>query len=55
MIICIWIFRLRHDVQHILGCIRKLPSDDSSKDGVPNYGLLDEFLAERFGPEEAQW
>ncbi|XP_020247722.1 vacuolar protein sorting-associated protein 54, chloroplastic [Asparagus officinalis] len=46
--------RLRYDVQHILGCIRKLPSDNSSKDGVPNYGLLDEFLAERFGPEEAQ-
>ncbi|KAJ6835182.1 vacuolar protein sorting-associated protein 54, chloroplastic [Iris pallida] len=38
--------RVCRDVQHILGCIHKLPSDNSSKDGVPNFGLLDEFLAE---------
>ncbi|CAL9156248.1 unnamed protein product [Musa hybrid cultivar] len=41
--------RLCRDVQHILGCIRKLPSDNSSKESVPNYGLLDEFLEEKYG------
>ncbi|XP_020574651.1 vacuolar protein sorting-associated protein 54, chloroplastic-like [Phalaenopsis equestris] len=41
--------RLYRDVQVILGCIRKLPSDDSNRDRVPNYGLLDEFLEEKFG------
>ncbi|XP_072984180.1 vacuolar protein sorting-associated protein 54, chloroplastic [Typha latifolia] len=46
--------RLYRDVQHILGCIRKLPSDNLSKDDVPNYGLLDKFLAEKLGPEVAQ-
>ncbi|XP_020084503.1 vacuolar protein sorting-associated protein 54, chloroplastic [Ananas comosus] len=46
--------RLCRDVQHILGCIRKLPSEHSSKDGVPNYGLLDEFLAEKFGAKVSQ-
>lgn len=46
--------RLCRDIQHILGCIRKLPSDISSKDKVPNFGLLDEFLAEKFGTNVAQ-
>ncbi|KAJ6792534.1 putative vacuolar protein sorting-associated protein 54, chloroplastic [Iris pallida] len=46
--------RLCRDVQHILGCLHKLPSDNSSKDGVPNFGLLDEFLAERLGVKEGQ-
>ncbi|KAK8967401.1 hypothetical protein KSP40_PGU013100 [Platanthera guangdongensis] len=44
--------RLYRDVQAILGCIRKLPSNDSNVDRVPNYGLLDEFLAERFGEKD---
>ncbi|KAK8950783.1 hypothetical protein KSP39_PZI004842 [Platanthera zijinensis] len=44
--------RLYCDVQAILGCIRKLPSNDSNRDRVPNYGLLDEFLAERFGEKD---
>lgn len=38
--------------QIILGCIRKLPSDDSNSDQVPNYGLLDDFLAEKFGEKD---
>ncbi|KAL0907629.1 hypothetical protein M5K25_022048 [Dendrobium thyrsiflorum] len=41
--------RLYRDVQVILGCIRKLPSDDSNRE---NYGLLDEFLAKKFGEKE---
>lgn len=44
--------RLYRDVQIILGCIRKLPSDDSNSDQVPNYGLLDDFLAEKFGEKD---
>lgn len=44
--------RLYRDVQAILGCIRKLPSNDSHRDRMPNYGLLDEFLAERFGEKD---
>ncbi|KAJ4702783.1 Vacuolar protein sorting-associated protein 54 chloroplastic [Melia azedarach] len=43
--------RLYRDVKHILGCIRSLPSDNSSNSGVPNWGLLDEFLEQRFGTE----
>ncbi|XP_043695603.1 vacuolar protein sorting-associated protein 54, chloroplastic [Telopea speciosissima] len=43
--------RLLRDIQHILGCIRSLPSDNISTDGVPNSGELDEFLAQMFGPE----
>uniref|UniRef100_A0A1D1YES5 Vacuolar protein sorting-associated protein 54 n=2 Tax=Anthurium amnicola TaxID=1678845 RepID=A0A1D1YES5_9ARAE len=43
--------RLHRDVQHILGCIRKLPADHSSIDSVPNRGLLDEFLEQRFGSQ----
>ncbi|KAL5699525.1 hypothetical protein ACHQM5_030412 [Ranunculus cassubicifolius] len=42
--------RLYQDTQHILGCLRLLPSDPS-EDGVPNSGKLDEFLAQRFGNE----
>lgn len=41
--------RLCRDVQHILSCIRKLPAENFSSETVPNYGLLDEFLAENFG------
>ncbi|XP_038982689.1 vacuolar protein sorting-associated protein 54, chloroplastic [Phoenix dactylifera] len=46
--------RLCRDVQHILECIHKLPSDNSSKYGVPNFGLLDEFLAEKFETKVGQ-
>ncbi|KAL7241390.1 hypothetical protein ACSBR1_014061 [Camellia fascicularis] len=45
------ITRLHWDVQHILGCIRSLPSDNISKTDIPNWGQLDEFLAQRFPPE----
>ncbi|KAJ4974524.1 hypothetical protein NE237_007698 [Protea cynaroides] len=38
--------RLHRDIQHILGCIRSLPSDNTSTDSVPNYGELDDFLAQ---------
>ncbi|KAM3392683.1 hypothetical protein ACQJBY_013698 [Aegilops geniculata] len=41
--------RLCRDVQHILVCIRKLPAQNFSSEPVRNYGLLDEFLAEKFG------
>ncbi|CAL5018233.1 unnamed protein product [Urochloa decumbens] len=41
--------RLCRDVQHILTCIRKLPAENFSVETIPNYGLLDEFLAENFG------
>ncbi|CAN6227264.1 unnamed protein product [Urochloa humidicola] len=41
--------RLCRDVQHILTCIRKLPAQNFSAETIPNYGLLDEFLAENFG------
>ncbi|KAF9616654.1 hypothetical protein IFM89_031518 [Coptis chinensis] len=43
--------RLYRDTQHILGCIRSLPSDSFSKDGLANSGKLDEFLLQRFGTE----
>lgn len=43
--------RLYRDVQHILGCIRSLPSDSLGKSGTPNSGQLDEFLVKRFGTE----
>uniref|UniRef100_A0A5B7C787 Vacuolar protein sorting-associated protein 54 C-terminal domain-containing protein n=1 Tax=Davidia involucrata TaxID=16924 RepID=A0A5B7C787_DAVIN len=46
--------RLYRDIQHILGCIRTLPSDNLSKPGTPNWGQLDEFLAQRFGSEAGQ-
>ncbi|KAJ8451357.1 hypothetical protein Cgig2_017748 [Carnegiea gigantea] len=41
--------RLHRDILHILGCIRSLPTDIASKDGVTNWGHLDELLAQRFG------
>ncbi|PIA43803.1 hypothetical protein AQUCO_01800091v1 [Aquilegia coerulea] len=41
--------RLYQDTQHILGCIRSLPSDNVSEDGLPNSGKLDEFMLQRFG------
>uniref|UniRef100_A0A0E0KN79 Vacuolar protein sorting-associated protein 54 C-terminal domain-containing protein n=1 Tax=Oryza punctata TaxID=4537 RepID=A0A0E0KN79_ORYPU len=41
--------RLCRDVQHILVCIRKLPAENFSVEAIPNYGLLDDFLAEKFG------
>lgn len=44
-------FRLHHDIKHILGCIRSLPTDNVSESGTPNWGQLDEFLAQRFGAE----
>jgi len=40
------------DVQHILACIRSLPSD--SKSNPPNWGQLDEFVAKNFGEEVGQ-
>ncbi|KAF8413470.1 hypothetical protein HHK36_001457 [Tetracentron sinense] len=43
--------RLYRDIEHILGCIRSLPSGNLSKDGVLNSGQLDEFLVQRFGAE----
>lgn len=41
--------RLHGDIIHILGCIRSLPSDDLNKSSTPNWGQLDEFLAQNFG------
>lgn len=43
--------RLHRDIKHILGCIRSLPTDNVSESGTPNWGQLDEFLAQRFGAE----
>ncbi|KAK9724091.1 hypothetical protein RND81_05G047600 [Saponaria officinalis] len=45
--------RLYRDIQQILGCIRSLPTGIDSKSGVPNWGQLDEFLAQRFVSEPA--
>ncbi|KAK1266372.1 hypothetical protein QJS04_geneDACA000203 [Acorus gramineus] len=44
--------RLYQDIQHILQCVRALPSDNFSRDGVPNYGQLDDFLAQRLGEKK---
>ncbi|GAA0148262.1 membrane traffic protein [Lithospermum erythrorhizon] len=44
--------RLQHDVQHILGCIRSLPSDNPGQSNPPNFGQLDELLAQRFGTKD---
>ncbi|MCD7462685.1 hypothetical protein HAX54_049100 [Datura stramonium] len=44
--------RAYRDVQHLLGCIRSLPSD--SKSSPPNWGQLDEFLEQNFGAEASQ-
>ncbi|KAL5566766.1 hypothetical protein UlMin_029930 [Ulmus minor] len=43
--------RLHRDVTHILGCVRSLPTDNLNSSGIPNWGQLDEFLAQRFGTE----
>lgn len=43
--------RLHRDIKHILGCIRSLPTDNSSKFNTPNWGQLDEFLVQKFGAE----
>lgn len=42
--------RMYQDVQHILGCIRLLPSDQS-ENGLSNSGKLDELLLQRFGAD----
>ncbi|XP_059311477.1 vacuolar protein sorting-associated protein 54, chloroplastic-like [Lycium ferocissimum] len=44
--------RAYRDVQHLLGCIRSLPSD--SKSNPPNLGQLDEFVEQNFGAEASQ-
>ncbi|KAM3361692.1 vacuolar protein sorting-associated protein 54, chloroplastic isoform X1 [Capsicum galapagoense] len=44
--------RMYCDVQHILACIRSLPSD--SKSNPPNWGQLDEFVAKNLGDEISQ-
>ncbi|KAK1384786.1 Vps54 domain-containing protein [Heracleum sosnowskyi] len=46
--------RMYHDLQHILGCIRSLPSDDLNNSQTPNWGKLDEFLVQKFGGEDSQ-
>ncbi|CAK9167423.1 unnamed protein product [Ilex paraguariensis] len=46
--------RFYRDIQHILGCIRSLPSGDLSESGTPNWGQLDELLVQRFGTEAGQ-
>eukprot|EP01018_Ginkgo_biloba_P033615 Gb_03763 [translate_table: standard] len=46
--------RLYRDIQHILACIRALPTDYLSKDGTPNPGELDEFLLQRFEKQANQ-
>ncbi|XP_057546411.1 vacuolar protein sorting-associated protein 54, chloroplastic isoform X2 [Amaranthus tricolor] len=46
--------RVSRDIQHILGCIRTLPTDIASKSGVANWGHLDELLAQKFGSEGDQ-
>ncbi|KAL6542668.1 hypothetical protein OROHE_010188 [Orobanche hederae] len=45
---------LRCDIEHILGCIRSLPSDSSNKFSSPNWGQLDEFLERNFGSEPGE-
>ncbi|KAK6796384.1 hypothetical protein RDI58_004085 [Solanum bulbocastanum] len=44
--------RVYRDVQHLLGCIRSLPSD--IKSNPPNWGQLDEFLEQNFDAEASQ-
>ncbi|CAH9121800.1 unnamed protein product [Cuscuta epithymum] len=43
--------RVYRDVQHILGCIRALPSDELNKSNPQNWGQLDEFVAQNFSAE----
>ncbi|KAL8045550.1 hypothetical protein ABFX02_08G121400 [Erythranthe guttata] len=42
------------EVQHVLGCIRSLPSENPSKSSPQNWGQLDEFLAQNFGSESGE-
>ncbi|KAL1830827.1 hypothetical protein ACET3Z_000478 [Daucus carota] len=46
--------RMYCDLQHVLGCIRSLPSDDLNNSETPNWGMLDEFVVQRFGGEDGQ-
>lgn len=46
--------RMYRDLQHILGCIRSLPSNDLDNSETPNWGKLDEFLVQRFGGKDGQ-
>ncbi|KAL2467433.1 Vacuolar protein sorting-associated protein [Abeliophyllum distichum] len=46
--------RLYCDIQHILGCIRSLPSVNLGESSPPNWGQLDEFLAQNFGTEASE-
>lgn len=41
--------RLYYDIQHILACIRGLPSDAVDSSNVQKPGELDEFLRQRYG------
>ncbi|XP_047971515.1 vacuolar protein sorting-associated protein 54, chloroplastic [Salvia hispanica] len=45
---------LRCEIEHLLGCIRSLPSDNLSKSTPPNWGPLDEFLAQQIGSEAGE-
>ncbi|KAK4742453.1 hypothetical protein SAY87_000454 [Trapa incisa] len=46
--------RLCRDTEHILSCIRSLPTGNQNESDTPNWGRLDEFLAENFGSETSQ-
>ena len=46
--------RMYCDLQHVLGCIRSLPSDDLNNSETPNWGMLDEFVVQRFGGKDGQ-
>ncbi|KAK1368153.1 Vps54 domain-containing protein [Heracleum sosnowskyi] len=46
--------RLYCDLQHILGCIRSLPSDDLNNSEIPNRGKLDDFIVQKFGGEDSR-
>ncbi|CAA2934422.1 vacuolar sorting-associated 54, chloroplastic isoform X1 [Olea europaea subsp. europaea] len=46
--------RLYCDIQHILGCIRSLPSVNLGESSPRNWGQLDEFLSQNFGTEAGE-
>ncbi|KAG8365685.1 hypothetical protein BUALT_Bualt18G0132200 [Buddleja alternifolia] len=46
--------RLHCEIQHVLACIRSLPSDNLSKSSPHNWGQLDEFLSKNFGSESGE-
>ncbi|KAL2623879.1 hypothetical protein R1flu_008124 [Riccia fluitans] len=46
--------KLYRDIQLILTCIRGLPSDDVTVDGIQKPRELDEFLTQRYGIEAPQ-